>query len=139
MTLTNIAVTDCDGRALHAYVQTGARSVRKTPSLHQRKNAFPDAPSDQCNGLAHLDLDGFRFRLHGFREMHLEHAILEVGGHLAPIRILRKREAALEASVGAFDPVIFSPRFFLITLPSLPLSGDGHRTLALWVRTSPLL
>ena len=47
--------------------------------MHQRKSAFPDAPSDQCNGLAHLDLDGFRFRLHGFREMHLEHAILEVG------------------------------------------------------------
>ena len=49
--------------------------------------AFADAPRINAP-LANLDLDRFLFRLHGFREMHLEHAVLEIGGHVARIRIL---------------------------------------------------
>jgi hypothetical protein len=40
--------------------------------------------------LGHLDLDGFRFRLLGFREMHVEHPVFVVRRHPAPIRIFRK-------------------------------------------------
>src|SRR5207344_2306596 len=95
-----------------------AQSVRKAPSSPRRKNTFPDAPHHSVSAaLAYLDLDGFRLRLLGFREMYLEHPILEVGRHPAPIRIFRKGEAAHEASVSAFDPMIFFPIFFLLECP----------------------
>ncbi len=46
-------------------------------SITMRHNAFPDAPIPSINAtLAHLDLNGFRFRLHGFREMHVKHPVL---------------------------------------------------------------
>src|SRR5580765_9001767 len=96
-----------------------ARSVRKTPSSRRRKNTFPDAPHPQINArtLGHLDLDGFRLRLLGFRETHGEHAVLVVSRHLAPIRILRKREAPHEAPVGTFDPMMLVPGGFLLVFP----------------------
>lgn len=58
----------------------------------QRRHVFRDAPHPSINAsiLAHLDLDGFRFRFHGFREMHLEQPVFVVSRHLAPIRILWK-------------------------------------------------
>ena len=40
--------------------------------------------------LGHLDLDRFRFRFLGFREMHVEHPVFVVGCDLAPVRILRE-------------------------------------------------
>lgn len=40
--------------------------------------------------LANLDLDGFRLCLHGFRKVHVKHPVFEIGGHLAPVRILWK-------------------------------------------------
>ena len=45
--------------------------------------------------------------------MYVEHPVLELGGHLAPVRILGQGEAADEASVRAFNPVILLPFFFL--------------------------
>lgn len=58
------------------------RAGVRTPSLMPR-------PSINAT-LANLDLNGFRFRLHGFQKMHVQHSVFEVRGHLAPIRILRK-------------------------------------------------
>ena len=40
--------------------------------------------------LGHLDLDGFRFRFLGFREMHVEHPVFVVSRHRTLIRILWK-------------------------------------------------
>src|SRR5512147_1550221 len=79
-----------------------AQSVSKTPSSPVRTK--PSLTPRITAPLTYLDLNGFRFRLLGFREMHLEHAVFEVGRHLAPIRILRKRETAHETPVGAFNP-----------------------------------
>ena len=62
-----------------------AQSVSKASSSRRRKNTVPDAPHHSVNAtLAYLDLDGFRLRLLGFREMYLEHPVLEVGRHLLP-------------------------------------------------------
>jgi hypothetical protein len=51
------------------------------------RHVFCDAPHPSINArtLAHLDLDGFRFRLLGFREMDVEHPLLVIRGHLASI------------------------------------------------------
>ena len=54
--------------------------------------------------------------------MYVEHPVFEVGRHRAPIRILRKGEAAHEAPVRAFNPVILLPFFFLLECPLA-----GHR------------
>src|ERR1051325_11130120 len=93
-----------------------ARSVRQVPPSSPSKHAFPDAPSPQVNArtLSHLDFDGSRLRLLGFRETHGEHAVLVVSRPLAPIRILRKREAPHEAPVGPFDPMMLVPGGFLL-------------------------
>ena len=52
----------------------------------------------------------------------MEHPVLELGGHLAPVRILGQGEAANEAPIGAFNPVILLPFFFLLECPLA-----GHR------------
>ena len=95
-----------------------ARSVSKASSSRRRKHTFPNVPHHSVNAaLAYLNLDGFRLRLLGFWELCLEHPVLEVGRHPAPIRIFRKCEVAHEASIGAFDPMMFFPFFFLLKCP----------------------
>ena len=61
--------------------------------------------------------------------MYLKHPVLEVGRHLSPIRIFRKCEAAHEASVVAFDPMIVFPLFFLLKCPFSGILQDivSHR------------
>ena len=95
-----------------------AQSVRKVSSLRRRQNTLPDAPHHSVNAaLAFLDLDGFRLRVPRFRARYLEHPVLEVGRHPAPISIFRKCEAAHEAPVRAFGPMIFFAFFFFLECP----------------------
>ena len=72
----------CDHRQRGASGRLDHRVGVRTPCLMPR-------PSINAT-LANLDLNGFRLCLHGFRKVHVKHPIFEIGGHLAPVRILRK-------------------------------------------------
>ena len=76
---------------IHCDHQQRVRGVRKTPaSLCVKTPSLTPLLFSVNATLANLDLNGFRFRLHGFRKMHVKHPVFEIRGHLAPIRILRK-------------------------------------------------
>ena len=97
----------------------GGAPASKLRHHTQRRPVFRDArpPSITAHTLGHRDLDGCRLRFLGFREMHLEHPVCVVRRHPTPICIFGKREAAHEPPVRAFNPMIFSPLFFLFECP----------------------
>ena len=66
--------------------------------------------------LLHFYFDRFRFACWAFRQMHFEHAILELGRDLSRVGILRDCERAQECAIGALDPMEFLFLFFLLGL-----------------------
>jgi hypothetical protein len=75
------------------------------------------APGDLVSlPLLHLHFDRFRFACWAFQQMHLEHAVLELGCDLSRVGILREGERAQECAIRALDPMEFLLLFFLLGL-----------------------
>src|SRR5947208_14413292 len=103
-------------RIFHFCLRFGFSSWRKA-------RAKPPGPALRPSGDVDLDLLGFGFRVLG--QVHREHAVFELGANLPWAGTIRKREAAPETTVGAFDAVILSA--FLLLLESA-FAHDGQRS-----------
>src|SRR5256884_1120661 len=94
-------------RIFHFCLRFGFSSWRKA-------RAKRPGPALRPSGDVDLDLLGFGFRVLG--QVYCQHAVFELGANLPWAGIIRKREAAPETTVGAFDAVILSA--FLLLLES---------------------
>ena len=74
------------------------------------------SPVPLCVRSGDLDLDLLRLGLLGLGQMHGKHAVFELGGDLPGAGVIRERETASEAAVGAFDAVIFLAFLLLLKL-----------------------